>query len=129
MGAAENAALHMRIETRDIQIARSQDDVAAVANARAELSSHLDHALEQIEKATDIAPNDSCRQAFLSAPALLREYAALAENADTPDEIARRGTIADQLMDKFARTHGETQQRQDAIGPQMSAQMQAPPPC
>jgi methyl-accepting chemotaxis protein len=125
VGAAEKAALHMRIEAREFQIALSQGDVEAVANARAELSSHLDHALEKIAKATEIAPNESWRQAFLAAPALLREYAALAENADTPEEIARRGAVADQLMDRFARIHAEIQDRQDTIGPQMGAQMQA----
>jgi methyl-accepting chemotaxis protein len=122
---AETYALEMRMTARDISNALRDAQASAVAEHQATLRDLHDKAKAQFDKAIDIAPEEDWKRDLGDVRNQLDDYAELAANAATPEQVARRHAIATEIIKDLDNLGKDLQSRQDALGPLMSKQMEA----
>ncbi len=122
---AESYAMKMRVAAHDITIALRDAQANAVAEHQATLRDVHDKAKAQLNKAIEIAPEGDWKRDLGDIRDLLDDYADLALNAWTPEQIAQRGAVSKKIVKSLEELGQDIQTRQDTLGPLMAKQMES----
>ncbi len=120
---AEAYAMRIRVEARDLAEAIEDADAAALEESRRIIGEHRDTAQQYIATAIELAPDAETDGQLRDLTRLIDAYHDAALNVATVGEDARNAA-ATRLVDALEGFSEDMQARQDALGPQMSAQLQ-----
>ena len=119
---AQAYAMRMRIEARDFSNAFRASDTAALEESRRLLLDHEKKALDYFAKADEISDDPKITQDIESIRAAILLYSKTAQETDS-SAVQRRDAAAKELVDKIMTFSDGLQERQDSLGPQMSAKL------
>ena len=122
---AESNAMRMREAARDLTTALREAQSSAVAEHQATLRDFHDKAKAQLDKAIETAAEGDWKRDLGDIRDLLDDYADLALNAVTPEQIALRGAVSKKIVKSLEELGQDIQTRQDTLGPLMAKQMEA----
>jgi methyl-accepting chemotaxis protein len=124
LSEGEVALMRIRIEARDFAQGHRDGDAAMIEDSRRLMLEHKANALKSFDTALELTEEPALRERIKAFEQHLADYVDVAQQTGEGAE-QRRNTLAKQIVDEITALGEAMDERQNEIGPAMSAKLNA----